>query len=226
MWFESTLTFWRHSISSWKIAKQSHNPLCAIHQKRGRAFGGTSEYHLRIWQIAQYFFWCLFKPLNSNRNEITEIYMRKKTRLVRCNNYVAHPIFFTLKIWFLDIGRSKVCSVGMVYFSVSKITAFVDNELKEVPAAEPSQRAAYLLRIPPFVDSWINVLYMVLQNDSRIHPHFCSTLKRLEGKFEPSFFYCGQMTHYSIRYVFTVFQQWAIHNAKRFHFPLWLYCPR
>lgn len=41
----------------------------------------------------------------------------------------------------------------MVYFSVSKITAFVDNELKEVPTAEPSQRVAYLLRIPPFVDS-------------------------------------------------------------------------
>ena len=78
--------------------------------------------------------------------------MGKKTRLVRCNNYVAHPIFFTLKIWFLDIGRSKVCSVGMVYFSVSKIIDN-DNELKEVPAAEPSQRAAYLPRIPPFVDS-------------------------------------------------------------------------
>ena len=76
----------------------------------------------------------------------------------------------------------------MAYFLASKITAFVGNELEEVPTAEPSQRVAYVLRIPPFVDSGINVLYMILQNDSRIHPHFCSTLKRLEGKFEPSFF--------------------------------------
>lgn len=80
------------------------------------------------------------------------MYMGKKTRLVRCN-ISSTSDFFTLKIWFLDIGKSKVCSVGMVYFLASKITAFVDNELKEVPAAEPSQRLAYLLRIPPFVDS-------------------------------------------------------------------------
>ena len=41
----------------------------------------------------------------------------------------------------------------MAYFLASKITAFVGNELEEVPTAEPSQRVAYLLRIPPFVDS-------------------------------------------------------------------------
>lgn len=56
--------------------------------------------------------------------------MGKKTRLVRCN-ISSTSDFFTLKIWFLDIGKSKVCSVGMVYFLASKITAFVDNELKE-----------------------------------------------------------------------------------------------
>lgn len=61
--------------------------------------------------------------------------MGKKICLVRCNISSIFD-FFILKIWFLDIGKSKVCLVGMVYFLVFKIIVFVDNELKEVFVVE------------------------------------------------------------------------------------------